>query len=108
MGKAFEPLMQYLLIVLIGLFKSGFYTLAILLLKGWLITTLDNLTSRFQVYYKRLLFYELLVSLFLYLSVYLFNFSNKLYLFNMKREFEQSAFFVFLIYCFCRKLRPLY
>ena len=108
MGKSFEPLMQYLLIVLIGLFKSGFYTLVILLLKGWLITTLDNLTSIFQVYYKRLLFYELLVSLFLYLSVYLFNFSNKLYLFNMKRELEQSAFFVFLIYCFCRKLGPLY
>ena len=108
MGQSIDSYLQYLILFLIGLYKSGFYTLAILLLKGWMIITFDDLTSRFQVYFKRLLLYELLVSLFISLSMYFFHFSNKLNLFYIKSEIEQIVFIFFLVYCIFKKLMPLY
>ena len=109
MGRdSFDFLSQYLLLFLISIYKSGFYTLALLLLKGWMILTFDDLTRSFKIYYKRLLLYELLISLAIYLSIYFINITSKLNLFYIKSELEQIAFLIFFIYCIFKKLVPLY
>ena len=109
MGReSFDFLSQYLLVFLIGIYKSGFYTLGILLLQGWMISIFDDLTSRFKIYYKRLLLYELFVSLAIYFSIYLVNFTSKLNLFYIKSELEQIVFASFFVYCIFKKLIPVY
>ena len=109
MGKqALDFLSEYIIVFLLALYKGSFYTSAILLLQGWMTTTFVSIGDNFKKYYKRILIYELLFSLFLQISVYFINFTSKLNLFYIKSEIEQMAFMSFIIYCFIKKMVPLY
>ena len=79
MGKeSLDFLSEYILVFLVSLYKGGFYASAIFLLQGWMTTTFISIGDNFKKYYKRLLLYELLLSLLLHISVYFFNFTSKL------------------------------
>ena len=109
MGReALDFLSEYIIVFLMALYKGSFYTIAILLLKGWMTTTFISIGDNFKKYYKRFLIYELLFSLLLQVSVYFINFTSKLNLFYIKNELEQIAFMIYIIYCFIKKLIPLY
>ena len=109
MGReALDFLSEYIIVFLVALYKGSFYTIAILLLRGWMTTTFISIGDNFKKYYKRLLIYELLFSLLLQVSVYFINFTSKLNLFYIKTELEQIVFMIYIIYCFIKKLVPLY
>ena len=109
MGRdSLDFLSEYVIVFLLALYKGSFYTTAILLLKGWMTTTFIPLGDNFKKYYKRLLLYELVVSLLLHLSIYFINISSKLNLFYIKSELEQIAFLSYIIYCIIKKMIPLY
>lgn len=106
--QSLDFLSEYILVFLISLYKGAFYTCAIVLLKGWMTSNFDPLGDSFKKYYKRLILYELLVSLVLHVSVYFINFMSKLNLFYLKEELEQVAFIAYFIYCIIKRMVPLY
>ena len=109
MGKqALDFLSEYVVIFLLALYKGSFYTSAILLLKGWMTTTFTSIGDNFKKYYKRLLIYELLVSLLLQISVYFINITSKLNMFYFKSGIEQVIFMSYIIYCVIKTMIPLY
>lgn len=109
MGKqALDFLSEYVVIFLLALYKGSFYTSGILLLKGWMTTTFSSIGDNFKKYYKRLLIYELLVSLLLQISVYFISFTSKLNLFYFKNGIEQVIFLSYIIYCVIKTMIPLY
>ena len=107
-NEAVEFLSEYILIFFIALYKGAFYTNAILIIKGWMITYFDLVIESFKKYYKRLLFYEIFVSLFINISHYLINFTSKLNIFYIKNEIEQIVFLIYFIYCIIKVMVPLY
>ena len=109
MGKqALDFLSEYVVIFLLALYRGSFYTSGILLLKGWMTTTFTSIGDNFKKYYKRLLIYELLVSLLLQLSVYFINLTSKLNLFYFKSGLEEITFMSYIIYCIIKTVLPLY
>ena len=109
MGRqALDFLSEYVVIFLLALYKGSFYTSGILLLKGWMTTTFTSIGDNFKKYYKRLLIYELLVSLLLQISVYFVSLTSKLNLFYIKNEVEQVVFLSYIIYCVIKTMIPLY
>ena len=109
MGKeALDFLSEYIIVFLLALYKGCFYTTGIILLQGWMTTTFINLGDKFKKYYKRILIYELIISLLLQLSVYFVNISSKLNFLYIKTGIEEIAFLSFIIYCIINKMVPLY
>ena len=109
MGKqALDFLSEYVVIFLLALYRGSFYTSGILLLKGWMTTTFTSIGDNFKKYYKRLLIYELLVSLLLQLSVYFISLTSKLNLFYFKSGLEEITFMSYIIYCIIKTVLPLY
>ena len=109
MGREFLGFIsEYLLIFFNALYKSGFYTSAILIIKGWMTTNFDSISERYKQYSKRLLFYEIFFSLLINISNFFMNSISKLNLFYLKSEVEQIVFIAFFVYCIIKVMVPLY
>lgn len=98
---------EYLFLLGQSFYLSHFYSIIIIILRGYMITDF-SLGIKIKKYFFYLLIYGLLFSVILNLSLYFFQITSKLNLYYFKNEMEQIVFMSFLVYCIYKVLIPLY
>ena len=99
---------EYMTLFTYSFYKSVFYSIIIYILLGWMTINLFGWGGNtFKKISKRIIFYDLIFSVIILISVYFINFSTKLNLFYLKNLTEHIPLLIFTIYCIYKKLIPL-
>ena len=105
--KEFYFIIEYMTLFMYSFYKSIFYPTIILILLGWSIITFSVMGNLFKLFNKRILYYDLIFSIIIILSVYFISITSKLNLFYIKNISEHIALLSFAIYSVFKKLIPL-
>ena len=99
---------EYMTLFTYSFYKSVFYSIIIYILLGWMTINLFGWGGNtFKKISKRIIFYDLIFSVIILISVYFIDFSTKLNLFYLKNLTEHIPLLIFTIYCIYKKLIPL-
>ena len=99
---------EYMTLFTYSFYKSVFYSIIIYILLGWMTINLFGWGGNtFKKISKRIIFYDLIFSVIILISVYFITFSTKLNLFYLKNLTEHIPLLIFTIYCIYKKLIPL-
>jgi hypothetical protein len=99
---------EYMTLFTYSFFKSVFYSIMIYVLLGWMTINFFGWGGNtFKKISKRIIFYDLVLSIIILISIYFTSFASKLNLFYLKNLTEHIPLLSFILYCIFKKLIPL-
>ena len=98
---------EYMTLFMYSFYKSVFYAVMVFILLGWTTIIFYGFGERFKKINKKILFYDLIISILILFSIYLIQITSKLNLFYIKNISEHLTLLFFTIYCIFKKLIPL-
>ena len=99
---------EYMTLFTYSFYKSVFYSIIIYVLLGWMTINFFGWGGdTFKKISKRIIFYDLIFSIIILISIYFTSFASKLNLFYLKNTTEHIPLLIFTIYCIFKKLIPV-
>ena len=99
---------EYMTLFTYSFYKSVFYSIIIYVLLGWMTINFFGWGGNtFKKISKRIIFYDLIFSIVILISIYFISFASKLNLFYLKNLTEHIPLLSFTLYCIFKKLVPV-